>query len=274
MSVDRRECMRIGAVGIAGTYLTGCGSNRSLISAGPSGPELRIRVRGLCLLERFEHRMVVHVVDGPKVAIPPHRAVLKFRRSALDPAHTSNPSDKVDVGQPSTETWLFDLAGKQVSILDQRSEGDSLEYDTSDIPLPKPADGDSMSSTRWIPDLKRLSGATMRKQVDAFNCQIVLKRGRIEGARPTTKTWTKVVWTFKKPNSGAVVQEQALTDIVLYRGPLNGQSPVIGIGSDIVTLKPGTSEGVTIENLPIHGDGPVNTKEKFSLGHFGIFYDL
>jgi hypothetical protein len=216
--------------------------------------------------------MVVHAVDGPKVAIPPHKPILKVRLSALDPEHTSSPWDKADEGQPTTETWLFDLAGKQVSILDQSSESDSLEYDTSDITTSKPAEGDAMSSTRWIPDLKRLSGASKRMRDDAFNCQIVLKRGRIEGARPTTNVWRKVVWTFKNPNSNAVVLEQALTDTVLYRCPLNGQSPVIRIGSDIVTLKPEPSEGVVIENLP--DMPPPNLNDPFSLGHFGIFYEL
>ena len=128
MSVDCREFIKIGTAGMAGTCLAGCGSsNNPPNGARNAVPELHIRLRGLCLLERADHRLTVHVVDGPKVSMPLHRPVLKVRKSAIDTTLTPRPADSnvIDPGQPTTETWLFDLAGQQVSILDQSSEPDT-----------------------------------------------------------------------------------------------------------------------------------------------------
>lgn len=284
MSVDRREFIKIGTAGMAGTYLAGCGNSNSpgtadgrRVPGGSGGPELHIRLRGLCLLERGDHRLTVHVVDGPKVSMPIHRPVLRVRKSALDTTLTPRPVDSnvIDVGQPTTETWLFDLAGQQVSILDQSNEPDTLSYDTSEITGEMPADGDDMRSNKWVPDLKQLCGATRKTRDDAYNCQIVLKRGFVQGTRPSSRTWTKVVWTFKNPsNGGNVAAPQAFTDTVLYRCPLNGQSPIIKIGSTQVTLKPEASEFVSIENFPEVPEGTPDPTAPFTLGHFTALYEL
>jgi hypothetical protein len=277
MSVDRRDFIKVGTAGLAGTYLAACNSTEVTppgagSNAARSVPELHIRIRGLCLLERADHRLTVHVVDGPKVSMPPHRPRLIVRASAIDTTLTPRPPDVENPGQ-SIETWLFDLAGQQVSVLDQSAEADSLVYDTSDISGPRPGDGDPMTSTKWVPDLKRLSGATRKTRDDAYNCQIVLKRGRVEGTRPSTHTWTGVVWTFKNP-SGQTTVEQALTDTVLYRCPLNGQPPVIKIGSTSVTLRPEASEFVIIQNYPTATEPPPPPTAPFTLGHFAALYGL
>ena len=61
MSVDRREFIKIGTAGIALTYLAGCDNSSSpgtpdkrQVPGGsgePGGPEVHIRLRGLCLLD-------------------------------------------------------------------------------------------------------------------------------------------------------------------------------------------------------------------------------
>ena len=161
-----------------------------------------------------------------------------------------------------------------MSILDQSGEPDTLSYDTSEITGQMPADGDDMRSTKWVPDLKQLCGATRKTRDDTYNSQIVLKRGFVQGTRPSSNTWTKVVWTFKNPSgSGNVPEPQAFTDTVLYRCPLNGQSPISSIGSTQVTLKL-KPEFVSIESFPKVPEGTPDPTAPFTLGHFTALYEL
>jgi hypothetical protein len=280
MSLDRREFITTSMIGLGGYYV-----GRGIHSPWPANqqapppvvPEFQVRIRGLCLLERGPGTLTVHVVDAAKLKLdlPPHRAVLMVNNRALDKPNTAPRDDVIDPNQPSTETWIWDLAGKQVSILDQAGTSDhALDFDTSDIPQPLPPDNVPMSSTKWIPDLRRITGATKRIRDDAFNCRILLNRGRIEGAEPTSRSWRYVVWTFRNKNGGQIVQAQAMTDLVLYRSALNGpQKRVITIGSAVVTLNGDHPEQVTIQNLPVEHT-PLPENAPFTLGHFPYLYGL
>ena len=79
----------------------------------------------------------------------------------------------------------------------------------------------------------------------------------------------------QNPSGGGNAPEpQAFTDTVLYRCPLNGQSPIITIGSTQVTLKPEASDFVSIENFPKVPEGSPNPTAPFTLGHFTALYEL
>ena len=219
MRFDRREAIKVGSVGIAGMYLGASCFDK---------PALQLRFRGMFLMESHGRELTAHAVDSAKIGIAePHRVVLRVGLKALDQKLTTvEKSRKKDEGRDN-ENWEWDLAGKQVSILEPSSDADPLEFDHSKPTLPNPGTNGSWQSVALIPDLKRLSGASKRIRDDAFSCQITLREGRVEADRPKELFGQHVVWTFKKKNTDQVVQEQALTDTILCKIPLNKRVPQV-----------------------------------------------
>jgi hypothetical protein len=267
MSVNRREFLKVSASSAAAAFGAGgacCWGKH----------ELHVRLRGLLLVQEFDEKAVVHVVDSGKLGIHNHRPVLKIRKSDLElKAGDLDPSRKNDVGD-SKETWEWDLAGKQIRFHEEEPASETLVKDTSQPTLPNPGDGGVWKSTLLIPDLQKLSGATQMKRFDASALQITLKDGRLESDEPNLTTGKYVVWTFKNPQSSQVVFEQAFSDTLLYRCPLAwGECPVIRVDSGTITLKSPESTFISIENMmqPPPVSGP---NDPFTLGHFSAFYQL
>jgi hypothetical protein len=263
MSLKRRDFIRIGSAGVAGVWLGGCSQEKYLA----------IRVRGLFLLEGTGRELVVRSVDAAKLGIAEaHRVVLRVRPAALDTTRTNlEPSRKREVGREN-ETWEWDLADRQVSILQADSTADSIEFDRSTPTQLNPGANGSWKSISWVPDLKRLAGASKSVRDDAFNCQITLREGRVEGDLPNMNMGKKVIWTFKKKNSNDLVQKQALTDTVLYTIPLKKRLPEIRIDSGVVAISDVSSKFISIENYSTAA--PQDPNAPFSLGHFHKLYDL
>ena len=260
----RREFIKLGALGLAGTCMSSCCKK----------PELRIRLRGLCLLERFDRRLIVHAVDGEKVGISRHNLVLKVPLNVINRRRTTAKADDGEEVGRSTDFWAWNLGGKQVSIFNPNSV-ESLKYDCSKANLPMPGPNDSWSSTDLVPNLKTLSGAHKKIGKDAYSCQIVLNRGFIQSDVPKSGMGKKVIWTFTNPTTEKCVAHQAVSDTVLYSCPLlEGEEPYIRIDSDRVALNCEPSDFVTIENMEDHKEDYKKCCDPYSLGHFHVFYDL
>jgi hypothetical protein len=264
MRFDRREAIKVGSVGIAGMYLGA--------SCDPK-PALQLRIRGLFLAERDGRQLIAHAVDAGKIGIAEtHRVVLRVGLRALDQKLTTvEASRKNEVGREN-ENWEWDLAGKQVAILEPSSDADGVEFDHSKPTLPNPGPDGSWQSVALIPDLKRLSGASKRIRDDAFSCQITLREGRVEADRPKLSMGQHVVWTFKKKGTGEVVQEQALTDTILCKIPLNNRVPQVKIDSGVVVFSDAASNFISLENYSLVA--PPDPNAPFAFGHFHKLYEL
>ena len=65
---------------------------------------------------------------------------------------------------------------------------------------------------------------------------------------PTDAIGPKAVWLFTD-TSGKELQRRALTNLISYTCPTNGQSLRLKVGSGYVVFKPGAAQ-VTVSNLP------------------------
>jgi hypothetical protein len=263
MLFDRREAIKVGSLGVAGVYLGACIRK----------PALQLRLRGLFLVESDGRQLTAHAVDAGKLGIAEtHRVVLRVGLAALDQKLTTlDPSRKNEVGREN-ENWEWDLAGKQVSILDPSPDAEPLEFDRSEPTLPNPGSNGSWRSVALIPDLKRLSGASKRIRDDVYSCQIPLREGRVEGDVPKLLMGQNVVWTFKKKNTDQIVQQQALTDTILFKIPLKDRAPQVKIDSGVVVFSDAASKFISIENYSLVA--PPDPNVPFALGHFHKLYEL
>jgi hypothetical protein len=262
-SVNRREFLKVGAAGFATAMVGGCGPK----------DQLQIRFRGLQVLETFDKRAVLHAVDSTILSIANHRPVLKIRKSALHLGTTNVTPSSKEEENTTKETWVWDLKGKQVRFHEQEPTSNSLTYDVSHPSLPSPGESGTWKSTLLLPDLKKLSGATKMTRHDASAVQIELKDGHIEADKPRSTNGKLIVWTFKHPTTSQTVLEQGLSDTLLYLCPLNGELPIIRIGSDSIRLASGKSEFVSIENMMAPPPSPA-PGTPFTLSHFEVLYGL
>jgi hypothetical protein len=263
MSVNRREFLKVSAVGLASLNSAACWGN----------DELHVRLHGLLLLQKLGNKVVVHGVDAAAVGMTFHRPVLSIRKSAIDLSANNLPQTRIVPGTEGTtkETWEWDLQGKQVRFHAQEPASESLTMDVSQPTLPNPGPGGTWKSTLLLPDLKKLAGATQMTQSTASLVQIPLKDGVIEAAKPNSQNGEKILWTFKKTSGELVLKPQGLTDTALYRCPLNGEPPVIRVDSGTIAIKTPKSEFISIESM-MFPKPDANPGDPFSLGHFSAFY--
>lgn len=266
MSVNRREFLKVGAVGFGMALSNGCTKK----------DELHVRLHGLLLLQKLGNKVVVHGVDAMALGVPTlHRPVLRIRKSDIDHSANNLPYTRIDPETLGTtnEIWEWDLQGKQVRFHAQEPASETLTMDLSQPKWPNPGPGGTWKSTLLIPDLKKLSGATQMTPNPASLVQIPLKDGVIEAAKPNSQNGEKILWTFKKTSGEPVLEPQGLTDTALYRCPLNGAPPVIRVDSGTIAIKTPKSEFISIESRMV--PPPVKKEDDpFSLGHFSAFYKL
>ena len=108
-SVNRREFLKVGAAGFAAAVTSGCGPKK----------ELRYRFRGLTILEMFEKRAVLHVIDSDILGIHPHRPGPADPEVRSDLGATNLAPSRKNEEYTSKETWEWDLKGKQVRFHEQ-----------------------------------------------------------------------------------------------------------------------------------------------------------
>ncbi len=263
MSINRRDFLKVGAVGLASLSSASCWGQK----------ELHVRLRGLLLIQKLGNKAIVHGVDATALSFPFHRPVLRIRKSDIDHSANNLPYTRIDPDTQGTtnEIWEWDLQGKQVRFHEQEPASETLTMDMSQPTTPNPGPKGTWTSTQLIPDLKKLSGATQMTQ-SASLVQIPLKDGVIEACSPKSDNGALVVWKFNK-TSGELVFEQGFSDTALYRCPLNGEAPVIRVDSGTIKIKTPKSEFISIESMMV--PPPVTSpKDPFSLGHFAAFYKL
>src|SRR6266446_4457100 len=62
MTIDRREFVRLGALGSLGVLGASCQSSCPWFSSPHT--DLRVQIKGLCIIERLGHAVTVHMVDA------------------------------------------------------------------------------------------------------------------------------------------------------------------------------------------------------------------
>ena len=204
------------------------------------------------ILEMFEKRAVLHVIDSDILGIHPHRP------GPADPEVRSRPGgDRISAPSrkkeedTSKETWEWDLKGKQVRFHEQEpSSASSLTYDMSQPTLPSPGENGNWTSTRLLPDLKKLTGATKMTNQGASALQIALRGwSRRVTQAPITERPAGRMDAQESNKQSNRPDRQGLSDTLLFKCPLNGEPPVIRINLGRVGLSSDKSEFVSIENV-------------------------
>ena len=94
MSVNRREFLKVSAVGLASLSSAACWGAK----------ELHVRLRGLLLLQKLGNKVVVHGVDAAAVGMSFHRPVLRIRKSDIDHSANNLPYSRIDRGHRARRT--------------------------------------------------------------------------------------------------------------------------------------------------------------------------
>ncbi len=259
MRVDRRQFIQIGAA--AALVSSGCGSSSDSNTPAPpktdgstpvsAGSALQIDFEGLYLVERKGTTTIVHLIDGPALNLPAHTAQMRILASSIDQDKTQKPAatNIIPAGK-SDDFWLWDLKGQDLVGPESPTSTPDLTLDGSSaddaLPLPKSEAG--WHSFGRVPDLRTLCGATKITKFDAFVSSIALTHGHLGAQMPTDAIGPKAVWLFTD-TSGKELQRRALTNLISYTCPTNGQSLRLKVGSGYVVFKPGAAQ-VTVSNLP------------------------
>src|SRR5262245_13350705 len=126
MTIHRRDIIKAGAAGIAcalNAGLVGCGkaeeSAETADSAPASGGALRVKIRGLVLLEyqSAAKTLYMRMLDAQKQAMPKHEARLVISKGVVDEDATSSSPSRIDDPGTSKERWVWLLKGITVAVL-------------------------------------------------------------------------------------------------------------------------------------------------------------
>jgi hypothetical protein len=269
MRFNRREFIGIGAAGALGTlgYLRSGSRITRGESLPPPGPHLRMRFKGLCLLEHRANArtMVVHLVDARGVGLAEHLIQMIVPKNAIDSAATKAIPDCTDeIGGTTFLTWHL----RRSNVEGPRPQGEPDLIVREDVPgnpeKPNPDNDEGWKSMHWVPDLGVLCRA--KEVTRPADQKITLHHGEFRSIR-ADGSGPHAVWKFELNN--AVVMRRRLTNRVMYLCP--SSTPLtISVNSDPIVFRAGTDVTIRVENQPIckpHG-GPLN------MNHFTKFYDL
>jgi hypothetical protein len=281
MRFDRREFMWYGASGALA--LGGCWRKSTTIAEPytrvgprPTGPLLEIDFEGLFLMEQKSNSIVLHLVDGPAVSLPPHIPQMKVvGSSVIDQTKTAEPDSAHILGTGTDKTWLWDLKGLEVKTPTSNSgEADLTSEDvTTQDGQEVPTDDAGWSSLARVPDLRVLCDATKVDPASypSFASSITLNHGHIRALKPEGAGETAV---WKCTNlAGKQLMRQAFSNKVRYTCPTQGRALTIFVGSQPIVFHPSVDAKVEVMNLPLSLNcapncGPLN------MHHFSALVQL
>jgi len=250
MSINRRDFIRLGAVGTAGLAA-------SASSCWSSQKELRIVIRGLCFIERRGNAIDVHVIDANQLAqtahLLPHNSVLSVRTSDLQSA--TAPSLGMDEWDPTARS-VYNLAGKPMVLDAGLSGAPNLNFDDGPIDetngtIPGASDS-AWASLKFGVRLKticRLQQVTVDSS--KITSKVTLEHGHLKAMRPvqpdgTPSLGTNTSWRFS--DTGGQIVNQAMTNAFLYTVSTSSSTATFNIGTQNVVVK--LPSEVWIRNLP------------------------
>ncbi|HEY2905731.1 MAG TPA: hypothetical protein VGJ29_07500 [Vicinamibacterales bacterium] len=268
MSVNRREFIRIGAIGAASISAASCWWSKE------SSGLLAIRIKGLCIVERAAKSVKVHLIDGNKVSMGVHEPVLSVSKSLVNPLKTAAPSTP----DPSNSSrLLFDLTGKKLTLDAGDDSAPDLRFNDDPIDDAIPPDDSHWKSLKLSADLKTLCGATKITDLTKFYGELSLDHGTLQSAKADTVLGQATVWTFTRPTSGGdkQVAKQVLTNTLLCAVPTSGSLVTFTIGTQPLVLNLAGGGDVLLQNLPPVGTpGVCSGGNKVCVDHLEAFYDL
>lgn len=289
MTIHRRDMIKVGAIGVAGTLhlgLAGCATAEESVDSGASVPasggELRLKIRGLSLLDyqTAAKTLYIRMLDAQKQSMPKHEARLIIDKAVIDEDATSSSASRIDDQSTSKERWVWLLKGIDVSLLADATPADT-GLEPSNPSGEKPTLG-NWKSLKWIPNLKQVAGASMVKSDPGlFVCSIPLQHGTVQAEKPKGRVGEVTKWTVKKKTDSSLVTRQFFSDTVLFTRKLQGRTPVITIvgtdenGKNIsgkIVLRQGATGEVVLENIdPTAAPKP---KDPITIGHFPAFFSV
>jgi hypothetical protein len=246
MKLDRRDFVRLGGVGAAGILGSSCNFIRSLFPPRSSN-SLTVRIRGLCLVERLQNAVNVHLVDATLFdPMYPHVPYLSVLATDID-SSTTAPS--IDDPYKSGRK-VFDLKNKTVSLDVGLTGGPDLTANDDDIDENIPADDAHWKSVKLSARLSTLCGATRITGSSKFYGNVPIEHGRLEGMKPVSSIGLSTLWQFDRVQGGVPqkIVKQALTDTLACTIPIAGTTATFRLDGQTVVVK--LSADVTVQNLP------------------------
>jgi hypothetical protein len=286
MKVNRRDFVRVGALGAAGVVATSCGQ----CGSGPSTPgvapdtakgpptDLTIRIKGLALVHRTPPSLTVHLINGTLVGMPAHLARLVVPATLIDAsstvAHTPHPND--------ANMRVIDLTNKAVSIPGTGGGAPNIAVFDNPIGSTIPPNANAWRSIRHSAYLPTLTGATTVTDTTKFYGSVVINHADVDVAPPEGLTGNTTIWTFKNPTTSLpVTPPQAVSNVLQCKTKVHAGGPTFTIGSQTLVLVPGQSGVITISNDPVPPPpGPLVPPYACSGGqpvcadHLHVYYDL
>lgn len=266
MKFDRRDFMRMGAAGVVGAL-------------GPLNPRadwlprradtfLKMRFKGLCLLEGQPNAMVVHMVDNLTLDLPEHLMEMRVPESAINQGATrAKPDGTQRIGSTTFLRWRLNhrrITGPPPSSAPDLTIQAAVP---ADLVKPNPDDDEGWKSLHWVPDLRSICGAT--RILKPGSGMITLNHGEFRSMR-ADGSGPHVVWKFTSGSTEITGLRRRLTNQVLYVCP-SATALTILVDSDPIVFNAGTSETIEVVNQPVchvGGTRPLN------MDHFTKFYDL
>lgn len=271
MRLDRREFVRIGAVGGIAALGSACQSACNGGGGNPAtqqsasgggrggGPPLQIRIQGLCIVERLSNAVAIRVINSSALTtmLPQHFAFLSVPTADIDTAATNAPSAPDVTGADATRT-AFVLSGN-VTLDSGNTGAPDLDLDTSPVGNQIPPNDAAWKSVDLGAKLSLLCGSThITAPSSKFTSVVTLEHGHLRGYKPDGDYGPVTLWTFKANDStGAQVLNttQPMTNVLLYTVHVPGnQQPTFTIGSQKLVLKQGAKD-VVLKNSPMAGMG-------------------
>lgn len=267
MVLNRREFVRIGAMGVASVSAASCWWSKNKGA-------LPIRIKGLCLVERSAKSVKVHLVDGVKMSMGVHEPILSVSKTLIDGAKTVAPSmpDPTD-----SSRLIFDLSGKTLSLDTGNNSAPDLAFNDDPIDDKIPVDDDHWKSLKLAADLRTLCGATKITDNTKFYGELALDHGVFQSTKADTPLGRGTIWTFTRQTGGGSQQvaKQALTNTLLCAVPASGSVATFTIGTQALVLDLSFKGDVLLQNLPPAGTpGVCKPPQRICVDHLEAFYDL
>ena len=280
MKLNRREFVRLGALGSAAMITARCGPGGSTPTPGNSSTppsataspiiDAKILIQGLVIAHWAKPSLQVHLIDGALVGMPAHLARLKVPTTMIDPsstvAHTPDPAD--------INARLIDLTNKSVTLPGTGSAPPNIDVDESAIGSGLPSDN-GWRPIRYSAYLPTLCGATQITDSTKFYGSVLINHAKIGCIKPVGLGAT-TIWTFRNPSTGQpVAPPQVVSDVIQCETKFVPGQAAFMIGNQSLVLVPGQTGEIVISNEPPKGTlGSCPGNKKPCATHLNVYYGL
>jgi hypothetical protein len=251
MRIDRRNFVRVGAVGAAALASPSCRWIEDFYKK-----RLRIVIRGLVFVDQRTKAMDAHLLNAFAVGMLPHEAVLSVPSTSLDAAASTAVS--------ATDPWdgsrlVFDLSSHSVTLDAGISTGPDLDFNNDPIGQDPPGTTDakwkSLAHGVRLRTVCQMPSITIDSS--KVTSKVTVEHGEMVGLFPKPMVGggeslgQHARWTFNDPSTGNVIVKQALTNAFLCTVRTDQSTATFQIDGKTVVVK--LPAEVWLRNLPKFG---------------------